>query len=261
MKKMLCALAAFSLVVGCSDTDNSNDADNSLTQDKLVGTWVMKMEDGEETLTNGYFAMTFDADGTQDFMTRGDVAEDGTSTWLTKEGTSYTVKDNTIYLLSDDDDIQLYGSISSGSLCGEVGDILSYREVVNIDGGEDMYSDRSFAGIRSEVDYSSDIVGTWEGVIIDEDINEPFDNIKFVFTRTGTYDFYALNDEGEWEYIDTNEGLYFLMGNLLATQWTETTGLTYSEAWVVALDGDTMTWRAEREDNPTAGFDFVRITE
>ncbi len=263
MKKLFVAVYALLSLAGCStgyDCDSSGE--QSMTKKELIGTWVVKVENDKTLLTNDMFVMRFNENDIQEYSGM-DAHSSGESSWVYKDNSTYTIKNNIIHLLSQGDDIQLNGSISYGELLGRHGDILSYREIKNIDGGEDMNEGRSFKGIRCDDDYSSEIVGVWIGKVIEGDTSEPFDEIKVEYHRTGQFDFYHLQENGEWFFHKSNKGKYWVLGNIFASQWyNEVDGeptTQQAEAWEISIKDDKMTWRATREgSDKELGFDLVR---
>ncbi|MFI3288103.1 MAG: hypothetical protein R3Y61_06475 [Rikenellaceae bacterium] len=260
MNRIIIALLAVVFIcVGCEDASVDAAVENAITKSELVGVWVIKMTDGVEKETNSYFACRYNADDTEDYLSRGET-EDGSSLYTLKEGVSYVVKDGAIYLVSESDDIHIEGTISQGELLGESGDILSYREIKVVEGGYDLSNLSSYKGIRSEVDYSSDIIGLWQGVVSsDSEVAVPYDTIRCEYLRTGVFRFYTAGEGDEWIEDTSNNGLYYTMGNLLATEWTESDGTTSAEGWEIEIVGETMTWSATRSGGAQCGFDFVRL--
>ncbi len=259
MTNRICALLCAVLgLCGCSSAVNITGGE--ITKGELVGSWVVKMEDGKLLETNDYFVCRFNSDDTQDFMGRSEDGISGSAHYRYKDGVSYVVKNGVIYLVSEHDDIELKGNIAYGEMLGESGYVISYRELKNIDGGEDMFAGRTFAGIRSEVDYSSDIIGLWQGVVdSSSEVAVPYDTIRCEYLRSGLFNFYTLDDNGQWVKDDYNPSDYILMGNLLGTEWTEADGISRAEGWEIEISDDTMTWTASREGGKFCGFEFQRV--
>ncbi len=256
---IIALLAVVYICVGCEDASVDAAVENAITKSDLVGVWVIKMKDGVELETNSCFVCRYNADDTEDYLSIT-VAEDGSSLYTFKEGVSYVVKDGAIYLVSESDDIHLEGTIGQGELLGESGDILSYRELKVVEGGYDLSNLSSYKGIRSEVDYSSDIIGLWQGVVTpDSEVAVPYDTIRCEYLRTGVFRFYTQGEDNEWIEDASNNGLYYTMGDMLATEWTESDGTTSAEGWEIEIVGEAMTWRATRSDGAQCGFDLVRV--
>ncbi len=255
-------LVASALLLSCSnDNDSSSDSTTySLNAQSALGTWVIKVIDGQEVDTDQWFAMRLNEDLTQDYYA---IISDGNgSTMLSyTQNATYSVSEGVLSVISDMVELELQGEISSGELCGESGEVLTYTEIKNIQGGVDCYADSVYKGIRCTVDYSEEIIGMWEGSVIDGDVIEPFDNIRMNFKNSSYFDFYYLDDQGSWVQLEENNS-YAILGNLFGSQWNDSETITIAESWVVVIDGDSMTWRAERSgvDN-TSGFDFVRVVE
>lgn len=241
----------------CSDSDSTK----RVTAESIEGCWVIKMIDGEELYTNEYFICRFNSDSSEDYFIL-DVDSEGSTTIKYTDDTTYRVVDGTIYMTSGIVELEFPATTYTGTLCGEKGEILRYSESVNIQEGNDENSNRTFTAIRCDVDYSAEIVGLWEGEVIEGDEDEPFNTLRMEFESGGKYNFYSPDGAGAWTQLEQGN-TYLIMGNLLATQWDEAgSDTTSAEIWVTTIDGDNMTWRASREgrDNP-AGFDLVKVVE
>ncbi len=256
--KFIYSLLACLLLLSCSNSDN-NTENTEITSENIVGTWVIKVIENEEVCTNEQFACRFNSTGTQDYLA---IISDGngSSTFSYTTSASYSVTNGVVYLISDILELEIYGTISYGELCGEKGDILSYTESINVQEGEDVNENRSFTAIRTTANYSNSIIGLWEGTVIDGDTSEPFDNIRLNFKSGGTYDFYKKEStDSDWVMLE-QDNAYATVGTLLATQWDEDDNITAAEIWETTIDGDSMTWRATREGiDYQTGFDLVKI--
>ncbi len=90
-------------------------------------------------------------------------------------------------------------------------------------------------------DFSSDIIGTWEGSCTREgsvfDDGQPH---RWEYHDDGTFVYY-VQDGDEW--VAHNDGDYYVNGTLLCTRWFE--GEVDNREWrEITIDGDTMSWTA-----------------
>lgn len=253
---------ACGLLLGCSQSGDSGDDSTtySFNAESAVGTWVMMMIGGEEVATNDRFVMRLNEDMTQDYYAIISDGEGSTMLSYTQNAT-YSVENGILSVISDMVDLELQCAITSGELCGQSGDVLTYTEIKNIQGGVDCYVESEYKGIRCTVDYSEQIIGMWEGTVIEGDENEPFDNIRLDFRDDSLFDFYYQDSDGEWIMLE-QDNTYAILGNLFGSQWNESETQIIAETWITTIDSDTMTWRAVREGvENTAGFDLHRVTE
>lgn len=244
------------LLIGCTKENE----EGTISKDELVGSWVIKMIDGEEVYTNEYFVCKFNTDNSQEFL-RLVNDESGSSELDYTNSATYTITDNKITLTSDILTLVMDVSISVGELLGETGNILTYTETINIQQDVDSCANRIFKGIRFTDDYSDEIIGMWEGTVIEGDTSEPFDNIRLNFKSNQIFEFYCQDDDGSWMLLE-QANKYAILANILSTQWDETDQRTAAEHWEIVINGDDMTWRATREGIANiAGFDLVRVVE
>ncbi len=257
--KLIYALAAGLMLLSCAKSGEESSKED-VTETNIIGTWVIKMINGEELYSNEYFACRFNRDGGQDYF----ILEDSGIGMAIKytDDVTYNIKNSTINMTSNSVELVFPASISEGELCGERGDILTYSESINIEDGVDENDNRTFTAIRSTVDYEESIIGMWEGTAIEGDTSEPFANIRLDFKGNGLYAFYKKeSSDSDWVSLVQNNK-YALMGSIVAMQWTEDTEETSAEIWDNVIEGDTMKWRATREGlDFVAGFDFVRVEE
>ena len=115
---------------------------------------------------------------------------------------------------------------------------------------------------ESAIDYSKAILGTWEGHSTSEiTVNDDGRDHRWEYREDGTFLYY--NKEGdEWVPADDEVSAYTLEGSLLTTTWAES-DQEITESWEITIDGDTMTWTAQREDGNgntfTVSFELTRV--
>ncbi len=257
MRKILFSGLLALTFAACSESKSTATLDGEL----LIGTWIFTAVNGEEVVTNDYYAAQFNGT-TQDYSAWCDLG-DGNSCWIFKDDVSYSIVGDVVCLYSSTDDIQVQTKI----LADENGDynIIEWVELVNIDGGEDMYDNRSYSGYRATVDYSTEITqGIWEGRATEGRTTNPY--LRITFNSDNTYDFQSRNSEDEqWSDKADNDGHYYLLGDLLGNVWVNDINSDIegymSEAWIMEIEGDTMVWRATREGGSSERFEFTRVLE
>ena len=115
-----------------------------------------------------------------------------------------------------------------------------------------------------DIDYSEDILGTWEGHCTSEgSVFDDGQEHRWEYKNDGTYVYY-VKDGDNWVPSDNELNEYFVAGNLLCTRWIED-GTEYREWWEITIDDDKMNWTALREGEDgkefTATFEMDRVTE
>ena len=118
---------------------------------------------------------------------------------------------------------------------------------------------------KLDVDYSTKIVGLWEGKMTSEQSAHDDGQVhRWAFQEDGTFLYFVRNDKGIWEPSDDTLNEYFVAGNLLCTRWVEN-GTEYREWWEIATASDqSMIWIGlrEKEDGSrySAAFSMDKIS-
>jgi hypothetical protein len=130
-------------------------------------------------------------------------------------------------------------------------EITANRKItVTVDGNVTRSSEDSFRLTKTTADYSAAILGTWECLEITGGETNNDDNARLEFLTDGTYNFYRLNDTGQWEVVTNREFQnYFVDGTLLATRWKNAGEDELREWWEIAsLANGQMQWTALRQN-------------
>ena len=248
---MLAATAG--LTTACTSNDDNpatpSGPSESVIKEKIIGKWKVVTQDGEERVTNRQAIMTFFADGTMTYSRSWYSDYWEAYIWENKTSFTYTVSGNTITRKGQEngkmrETFYDVNAISDNEmqmvLTGYIMDGQSYsRHQVN------QYQ-------RVAVDYSENIIGTWEGVEMTGDETYGNAEARIAYLSDGTYRYYQKNSKGEWEVKASQElSEYNVDGDWLATRWQEKDGEMNYEWWDIdeIKDGQ-MKWSAlrERED-------------
>jgi len=84
------------------------------------------------------------------------------------------------------------------------------------------------------------------------------------YFTNGHYNYYYQDDLGNWLNKPDNEGIYFLYGDLMASNYTNDLisgekGKAY-ECWNFIIEGDTMFWTSLRENGLITSFRMEKVT-
>ena len=129
-------------------------------------------------------------------------------------------------------------------------------------GTEAAQADAAKTNSEADIDYSKDILGIWEGRCTSE--GSAFDDgqdHRWEYKADGSYVYYVKEGDKWVPSADTiNE--YSVDGNQLYTHWGED-GQDNTESWEISIDGDTMSWTAQREGDDgkslTVTFEMKRV--
>ena len=299
---LICGSTVF---ISCTNEDNpSNPADN--LAEKLIGKWMMYTDiDGQQALTDNKEVITF-VSSTKAYVSRsrgamGDKPQDsepqdseaqapepqdlpdsnpGAAGWDDYVECDVTIEGNLVILTSDGPNgakhsvKYLIQSISETEFSCDV-----TREAPGGAGGPGMPPEGDNGGDkkmdkkqdqrykRVTRDYSEEILGLWEckGLKGGETYNDA--NGRLEFYEDGTYQYWRLTDEGEWEEVTTREFQeYFVDGGFLCTRWKNIDDPELREWWeIVTIKGDKMQWKALRQNEDGSTFkqtmDWERVVE
>jgi len=249
---MLAATAG--LTAACTSNDDNpatpSGPSESVIKEKILGKWKRVKEDGEERVTNNRVVLTYFADGKMTYS-RSSYSDYWTGyKWYNENPFTYVVSGNVVTREGVEENGRVRKTFEEVA-------VLSDSEMKLICTGYLMdgqsysrYKVNEFK--RVAVDYSEDIIGTWEGVEMTGDETYGNADARIAYLPDGTYRYYQKNDRGEWELKAGQEvSEYNVDGDWLATRWQEKGGEMNYEWWDIdeIKDGQ-MKWSAlrERED-------------
>lgn len=238
---MLAAVAG--LMTACTSNDDNpatpSGPSESVIKEKIIGKWKAVTQDGEERTTNDRFVLTFNADGTRTVSTSSLGSNSNKYNWRNKQSGTYNIEGSQLknYLdTTDGYEVAIYN-------IDVINDSQLKMTLENISPGRKSVYNRITA------DYSSDIIGLWEGVEMTGDETYGNAEARIAYLPDGTYRYYQKNSEGMWEVkADQELSEYNVDGDWLATRWQETGGEMNYEWWDIdeIKDGQ-MKWSALRE--------------
>ncbi len=261
---MLAAMAG--LLTSCTSNDDNptpSGLSESVIKEKILGKWKRVKEDGEERGTNNRGVLTYFADGKMTYS-RSSFSDYWTGyKWYNENPFTYVVSGNVVTREGVEENGRVRKTFEEVA-------VLSDSEMKLICTGYLMdgqsysrYKVNEFK--RVAVDYSEDIIGTWEGVEMTGDETYGNADARIAYLPDGTYRYYQKNDRGEWELKAGQEmSEYNVDGDWLATRWQEKGGEMNYEWWDIdeIKDGQ-MKWSAlrEREDGTrfTTTFTWKKV--
>ncbi len=254
MKKLFLACIIMSVVLSACKKDDETDYASL-----ILGNWVNTHVNNELVLTDNSFAFSYRADGVQTFAT-GYVIDENNKTWIENDQYTYSVEGKKIIidgtntlgsLFHMEFDIQ---SVDQNNLTYSVGKFL-------IDNVE--YPDnKTYTSKKITEDLNSQFVGTWYGKSTTPGSTDDSYHYWDYFAD-GHYDYYYQDSLGNWINKPDNEGVYFLYGDLMATNYTNDlisggTGKAF-ECWNFDIVGNTMSWTGLRDNGLTASYQMEKV--
>ena len=251
---LICGASAFT---ACTSNDDNPLKPIDNLSEKIIGKWILADKSGEPAPTNLKAVFTFksstEASGSISINNIGkhsaiwndgtafDVSINGNLVTLTEKGSNEGITAKEEFYIT---------SISNT-------EFTAYRKTCVFENGEKKVEiNEKVRFVKVTVDFSTDILGTWEceGLTGGETYND--DNARLVFLADGTYRYYRKNSAGQWEAVTTREyQKYFVDGTLLATCWKNKGEDELREWWEVAsISGDQMQWTALRHKTDGTSF-------
>ena len=275
----LCArsIAAFAAILICGAsvfTSCSSNDDNPVNPvepdlnvaEKIIGKWMLAENDGETALTNEKTVVTF-LSATKAYQSVSRVNYDETvPKWRAKEECDMTIDGNTVTLLSHSSNIDKVFTLNIKSI-DDNNMSCNFKLVIMKDG--EVYNTVEDTRIyrRVTADYSTDIIGMWEGHSTGEEGSEFDDgeNHRWEYMTDGSFNYFRKVD-GQWQISDDDYADYFVDGNLLCTRWKNAgAGNEEHREWweIESIKDGVMKWKAlrQKEDGTTftATFEMKKI--
>ena len=257
-------LAATVIVLtSCSNNDNDSNFDN--LSEKLIGKWLTTEHNGLPCITNMKVAHTFVKEGSGLKMYNS-LSMFESNWWSFREEMDVTIDGNKLVAKDAQGIVVTYMEVTSISE-----NRLEFITSTTWTEGDSTASvgPRLESFVRVNADYSSTILGTWEGRSTGQDGSEFDDgeNHRWEYRSDGTFTYYEkINDQ--WQAKDDEFAHYFIDGNLLCTRWKNSgqDQEEHREWWeIVSIENNVMKWTALRFRNDgssyTATFQMERISE
>ena len=234
--------------------------------EKIIGKWMVAERDGEPALTNEKNVFTF-LSATKAYQSVSRVDYDETKPkWRAKEECDMTIDGNTVTLLSHSSNIDKVFTLNIKSI-DDNNMSCNFKIVIMKDG--EVYNTIEDTRIyrRVTADYSTDIIGMWEGMSTGAEGSEFDDgeNHRWEYMTDGSFNYFHKVD-GQWQISDDDYADYFVDGNLLCTRWkNEGAGNEEHREWweIESIKDGVMKWKAlrQKEDGTTytATFEMKKI--
>jgi hypothetical protein len=260
MQWMMAAILICGSIVfnSCTNEDNPvNPADN--LAENIVGKWMTKKMNGQPMTTNGKAVYTF-ASSTKAYISASLNAHPLVGTyWGEQFEADVVINGNKMTVTSHIDEHMTVVDVLSVTAIDATKFTANVKSSAIIDGTETITLDRNVSYEKINRNYEEDILGLWEckGLKGGETYNDA--NGRLEFFEDGTYQYWRLSDEGEWEAVTTREYQeYFVDATLLCTRWKDVDGEELREWWEIkSLKGDKMQWKALRANEDGSTFEQI----
>lgn len=242
-----------SLFTACSkDDDKSNQVDN--LPEKIIGKWINVVDDGYDTPTNQKIVLTFLSSTKAQFSLS--AFSPATSGWVPHQDCNVTFKGNKATVTTQAFGMLYTCEYTIHSISDKEMDV-DYTQNYSLNGQvlREIHGVEHF--LRMDVDYTQEILGTWEGRSTGAETSE-FDDgedHRWEYLADGTFRYYHKVN-GQWQLSNDEYANYFVDGHLLCTRWKNVgEGMEEHREWweIESLKNGMMKWKAlrMREDGST----------
>ena len=263
-KKLIWVLAAILVICGattlssCSDDDKPAQSDLNLSE-KVVGKWMIDEKDGKPALTNQKLVIDFKS------ANKVSVSLSYMNFWHHNDLFDYTIDGNVISCASQLDEHTFANIIVKVNAIDANKMYEDFSNIISIDGEEQIKMESKETLKRIADDYSTAILGTWEGKVTSEDDEHTDGELhRWEYKADGTYVYYS-KENGEWKASTDFRSDYFVDGVLLCTRWKKTADSEELREWweIESIQDGVMKWTALRlrEDGTTytATFEMSKV--
>ncbi|MBP5663074.1 MAG: hypothetical protein J6X16_02235 [Bacteroidales bacterium] len=252
MKKLFMVLAATVICGACLFTSCKKDKVNTdlNLKENIIGKWMPADIDGQPVLTDKKSVYTF-VSSTKAYMSVSTNPQQGEGTvWNDQKELDVAISGNTMTLTNHSDEHTTMVEEFTVTAINGSEFTANHKLTVKVDGSVVLSNEGVIRFVKTSADYSAAILGTWECLEITGGETNNDDNARLEFLSDGTYNFYRLNDTGQWEVVTNREFQnYFVDGTLLATRWKNAGEDELREWWEVAsLANGQMQWTALRQN-------------
>ena len=240
---------------------------------KIIGKWMVADINGKPVITNEKVVLTFVSPNKAYASTsRNDNPQMG-GMWVKEIENEVVIKGNKITLTSHPEERK---TVIDEFVITQINDKeftanhkVTLKVAINAEGSTDVTEENVVRFSKVTVDYSKDIIGTWQGHSTSE--GTTFDDgqeHRWEYKTDGNYVYYVQNGD-KWEAKAADFSEYFVDGNLLCTRWKNVGETENREWWEIESirsgeEGIVMKWTAlrEKEDGTTftASFEMKNAT-
>ena len=258
-------LAATVICGACLFTSCKKDEDNDLKlEEKIIGKWMPADIDGQPVLTDKKSVYTF-VSASKAYMSVSTNPQQGEGTvWNDQKELDVTISGNTMTLTNHSDDHTTMVEEFTVTAINGSEFTANHKLTVKVDGSVVLSNEGVIHFVKTTADYSSAILGTWQGHCTSEgSVFDDGQEHRWEYRDDGTYVYYR-HDGQAWVPYGDDFAEYFVDGNLLCTRWRNSGEQTENrEWWEITVDGTRMHWTALRQ-NPdgttfTATFEMEKV--
>ena len=249
---LICGAATFT---SCTNEDNPTDPAANLSE-MIIGKWIVADRNGQPMPTNGKIVLTF-VSPTKAYLSASFNERPEVSTeWYDQMEANVIISGNKITLTFHPDEHTTMVDEFTVTAINNNEFTANCKITRTVDGKVVRSKEDIIRYTKVKVDYAKAIIGLWEctGLSGGETFNDA--NARLEFLADGTYRYYRMDDNNDWQAVTTREFQdYFVDGTLLATRWKNQDEDELREWWEIeSLSGNEMVWTALRQNPDGSTF-------
>jgi hypothetical protein len=254
MKKLLFTGIIISvLLTGCKKEKKTDYA--SL----ILGAWLNMQIDNKPVLTDDAYVIEFRSDLVESYA-KGFVLDSNNKTWIENAKYTYTVDGDMIIIDGVNDPGNKF-HIEFKILYADQ-QILTYSVSKFMIDSVEYPDQKVYTTKKILTDLTKQFAGTWYGKSTTQGATDTSYHYWDYFAN-GHFDYYYRDGGGNWINKPDNEGVYFLYGDFLASNYTNDLisggkGKAF-ECWNIRITGDTMYWAGLRNNGIFTSFRMEKV--
>lgn len=252
------SLCGLGFLTSCSDDQDNNKRGKPLSE-AILGRWQTVEYDGEPAITDEKAILNFVSPTTCYMnMLLADNEEKGG--WGHDIQFDMQIKGYTLTLFGivNDDIAAIYEMQFTSVKANTMVCKMRTRTIVKGEEREDAYTVK-FVRASATTDYNEQIVGIWEADYWEDAV---FTRCRYEFKDDGTYSFYYLDAQGQWQLAQDDYSYFFCDDNLVYMRWKNTGKEPQCECWdIKRIDQGVMTWHFRRSKGEGTAERTVEFTK
>lgn len=271
MKKNKLWMLAAILICGASVFTSCNNTDRPVSKaeepvidnlaEKVIGKWIVDEKDGKPALTNQKLVISFES------ATKVGISLSYQAFWQSHNEFEYKIDGNVISCAKQMDEHTFTNTVVKVKSIDADKMVEDFSNTISIDGVEAIKMESKETLKRVTDDYTTAILGLWEGRATSEMSSEFDDGEEHRWEYKADGKFYFYNKvNGEWQLSDDALSDYFVDGPLLCTRWKNNgENTTENREWweIESIKDGVMKWTAlrQKEDGTTytATFEMTKV--
>ena len=249
---LICGVTTFT---SCTNEDNPTDPAANLSE-MIIGKWIETDINGQPAATNAKRVYTF-VSTTKAYLSASlTMRPEYGACWSDQVEATVAIDGNKVILNVHHNEHKSAVHEFTVTVINESEFTAIRKLTITVDGSVVLNDESTIRFVKQTTDYRETVLGLWEctGLTGGETYNDGNDRLEFL--ADGTYRYYRMDDNNDWQAVTTREFQdYFVDGTLLATRWKNQGEDELREWWEIeSLSDNEMVWSALRQNPDGSTF-------